>query len=167
VCTCKRTVGSNPTPSASPHAKTPDIPKRCDNRSGTHVNACIHALSNRRCRQKSPIATPRAEGIIREVRAVSYGKAALPHRPGLPSPDMTVPEVMAFRHESAATVFRKIRNGNYRSHKNGDTRLIELASVIADRDACIARGPQLAPLRGKRGRPKKIAAPAAVGGCRP
>jgi hypothetical protein len=68
---------------------------------------------------------------------------------------------MQFRRESAATVFRKIRNGSYRSHKNGDTRLIEWASVIADRDACIERGPQLAPLTGRRGRPKKIAAPAA------
>jgi len=71
---------------------------------------------------------------------------------------MTVPEVMAFRHESAATVFRKIRDGRYRSFKNGDTRLVEGESVIADRDACIARGPQLAELTGKRGRPRRAGA---------
>lgn len=69
---------------------------------------------------------------------------------------------MAFRRESAATVFRKIRAGTYRSHKNGDTRLIEWASVLAYRDACLEQGPQLAPLTGKRGRPKKDASSAAA-----
>ena len=70
---------------------------------------------------------------------------------------------MAVRRESAVTVFRKIRDGRYRSYKNGGARLVERASVLADRDACIARGPQLVALTGKRGRPKKIAAPVGVG----
>ena len=89
---------------------------------------------------------------------MSAYKPAVNLPPELRSPDGTVSEVMAFRRESAATVFRKIRGGRYRSHKNGDTRLVEWASVIADRDACLALGPQLAPLTGKRGRPKKVAA---------
>jgi len=85
----------------------------------------------------------------------AYRPAA--HLPdGLQRLDLTVPEVMAFRRESAATVFRKIRDGRYRSFKSGDSRLIELASVLADRDACLARGPQLVELTGKRGRPKKV-----------
>jgi hypothetical protein len=73
--------------------------------------------------------------------------------------DGTISEVMAFRHESARTVFGKLRDRVYRSHKNGDTRLNEWPSVIEERNACIARGPQLSPrpATGKRavGRPRK------------
>jgi hypothetical protein len=75
--------------------------------------------------------------------------------------DATIPEVMAFRRESARSVYRKIESGTYRSHKNGDTRLIEWASVIEDREHCIALGHQLGqhPVIAKRkpGRPKKSA----------
>jgi hypothetical protein len=75
--------------------------------------------------------------------------------------DATIPEVMAFRHESARTIYRKIEAGIYRSHKNHDgARLIEWASVLEDRDRCIALGHQLGqrPVTGKRpvGRPKKL-----------
>jgi hypothetical protein len=77
----------------------------------------------------------------------------------LRSPDATIPEVMAFRRESARTVWRKIEKGVYRSHKNGDARLIEWASVIEDRERCVAQGSQLPqrPATGKRavGRPRK------------
>jgi hypothetical protein len=62
---------------------------------------------------------------------------------------------MAWGHQSAATVFRKIRAGRYRSFKDGDTRLIEWRSVFEDRERCIEAGPQLAPRTGKLGRPKK------------
>ena len=76
--------------------------------------------------------------------------------------DLTIPQVMALRHESARTVYRKIASGAYRSHKNGDSRLIELTSVIEDRERCIALGPQLGarPMTAKRrpGRPKKAPA---------
>jgi hypothetical protein len=76
--------------------------------------------------------------------------------------DGTVQQVMAFRLESARTVWRKITTGTYKSYKNGDARMIEWASVLADREASIALGPQLAepPKTGKRsrGRPKKAAA---------
>jgi hypothetical protein len=72
---------------------------------------------------------------------------------------------MQYRRESARTVFRKLETGVYRGRKNGDTRLIEWASVFEDRDRCIALGPQLPqrPATGKRpvGRPRKRnAAPA-------
>jgi hypothetical protein len=86
---------------------------------------------------------------------LAYKPAQLP--PELRSPDASISEVMAFRHESAATVFRKIRAGTYRSHKNGDSRLIEWASVLEDRANCLAAGPQLAPQTGKPGRPPKAA----------
>jgi hypothetical protein len=57
------------------------------------------------------------------------------------SPDMTVGEVCAFRRESQSTVIRKMKLGVYRSYRSGpDKRLITRDSVIADRDACLARG---------------------------
>jgi hypothetical protein len=66
---------------------------------------------------------------------------------------------MAFRHESARTVFRKIASGAYTSYKSGESRLILWDSVIADRERCLARGPQLSRRAetGKRprGRPRK------------
>jgi hypothetical protein len=50
-------------------------------------------------------------------------------------------------------------NAIYQSYKNGGKRRIVLASVIAERDAAVARGPQLVrpPSPGKRpvGRPRK------------
>jgi hypothetical protein len=102
--------------------------------------------------------------VLALERALLAYKPAANLPPELRSPDGTVAEVMAFRRESAATVFRKIRAGVYRSHKNGDTRLIEWASVLADRDACIERGPQLEPLTSRRGRPKKVASSAPAAG---
>jgi hypothetical protein len=88
-----------------------------------------------------------------------YKPAQLP--PDRQSPDATIPEVMAYRRESARVVWRKIEKGVYRSHKNGDTRLIEWASVIEDRERCVAQGAQLLPppATGKRsvGRPRKTA----------
>jgi hypothetical protein len=78
--------------------------------------------------------------------------------PELGPPDATIEEVMRFRNESARTVQRKIADGRYQSYKDGDRRLIVWKSVLEDRDACRARGPQLAPVpaNGKRkpGRPK-------------
>jgi hypothetical protein len=85
---------------------------------------------------------------------MAYKAASLPPDLRL---DATVPEVMAFRHESARSVFRKIANGTYRGHKNGDTRLIEWASVLEDRERCLARGPQVSPVpvtKRKPGRPR-------------
>jgi hypothetical protein len=68
--------------------------------------------------------------------------------------DATIPEVMAFRRESARTTYRKIAAGIYRSHKNRDARLIEWASVFEDRARCIAQGHLLGkpPSPGKRKR---------------
>jgi hypothetical protein len=87
---------------------------------------------------------------------VPYKAAQLPADLRL---DATIPEVMAFRRESARTVQRKISNGTYKSYKNGDSRLILWSSVIEDRDRCIAQGPQLSRRAetGKRppGRPRK------------
>jgi hypothetical protein len=84
--------------------------------------------------------------------------------------DATVNEVMAFRHESARTVFRKLRAGAYQSYKNGERRLIVWQSVVDDRERSLSRGAQLPsrPVTGKRrpGRPRqdhpenKAAAPA-------
>jgi hypothetical protein len=59
------------------------------------------------------------------------------------SPDMTPKEVGAYRRESASTVQRKMRLGIYRSYLSGhDKRLITRESVLADREACLARGPR-------------------------
>ena len=48
--------------------------------------------------------------------------ASLPAAIG--DPDATIPQVMAFRHESARTVQRKIASGAYQSYKSGENRLI-------------------------------------------
>jgi hypothetical protein len=86
----------------------------------------------------------------------TYKPAELPPELKL---DATIPEVMAFRRESARTVYRKIAAGTYRSYKNGETRLIEWASVLEDRARLIALGPELGrrPAVGKckPGRPRK------------
>jgi hypothetical protein len=82
----------------------------------------------------------------------------MPYKPAeLRSPDATVAEVMAYRHESARTVFRKIAAGVYTAHKNLDNTLITWESVDADREACLARGRPAGPATGTRrvGRPKK------------
>jgi hypothetical protein len=63
--------------------------------------------------------------------------------PGRQSLDATIQEVMAYRRESARVVWRKISDGTYKSYKDGNKRLIEWASVLEDRDRCIALGPQL------------------------
>lgn len=73
------------------------------------------------------------------------------------SPDMTFDEVKAFRREGGSTVWRKLRSGRYVSYKSGDKRLITRESVLADRERCLAEGPQLteAPPGGRSpGRPK-------------
>jgi len=94
----------------------------------------------------------------------------MPYKPVPPPaelglPDATVSEVMAYRRESARTVFRKIASGVYQSYKNGDSRLIVWESVLADRERSLARGAQLPsrPATGKRppGRPRKISEAAA------
>jgi hypothetical protein len=73
------------------------------------------------------------------------------------SPDMTFAEVKAFRREGDSTDWRKVRSGRYVSYKSGDKRLITRESVLADREQCLAEGPQLteAPPEGRPpGRPK-------------
>jgi hypothetical protein len=88
---------------------------------------------------------------------VAYKPAKLP--PERSSLEATIAEVMAYRREGARTVFRKLAEGVYKGHKNGDSRLITWESVIADRERCVAQGAQLSerPATGKRrvGRPKK------------
>jgi hypothetical protein len=87
----------------------------------------------------------------------------MPYKPATLPPnlrlDATVNEVMAFRHESARTVFRKLRAGAYQSYKNGERRLITWQSVLDDRERSLSRGAQLPsrPVTGKRrpGRPRK------------
>jgi hypothetical protein len=87
---------------------------------------------------------------------LTYKPALLPPNLRL---DATVAEVMAFRRESARTVFRKIGSGGYTSYKSGENRLILWDSAYADRERCLARGPQLSrrAATGKRprGRPRK------------
>ncbi len=85
------------------------------------------------------------------------------------SPDMTIAEVAAFRREGESTVWRKIRTGAYVSFKSGDKRLITRESVLADRERCLAEGPQLteAPPGGRPpGRPKAKAEAADGGAAR-
>jgi hypothetical protein len=88
---------------------------------------------------------------------VAYKPASLP--PERQSPDARVEEVMAYRRESARTVFRKIRDGAYESYKSGENRLILWSSVIEDRKRCVELGPQLAQRaptsKRKPGRPRK------------
>jgi hypothetical protein len=72
--------------------------------------------------------------------------------------DATVAEAMAFGNQSAASVFRKIRDGRYESFKDGDSRRITWASILKDRQRLLDQGPQPAPAIGKKGRPKKQAA---------
>jgi hypothetical protein len=73
--------------------------------------------------------------------------------------DLVIGEVMYLRREGPRRVFQKIADGVYKSHKNGETRLIDTASVLADRDRALSEGPQLSPPpeSGKRGpgRPRK------------
>jgi hypothetical protein len=52
--------------------------------------------------------------------------------------DATITDVQRLRAESRSTVLRKIKRGLYRSYLSGGVRKIELASVLADRDAEIA-----------------------------
>ena len=82
------------------------------------------------------------------------------------TPDMTVPEVMAYRRESKSTVERKMRAGTYESYLSGkDKRLVTRASVEADRQSNLDLGPRF-DQGGKRGRPTKTleSAAAAEGG---
>jgi hypothetical protein len=87
----------------------------------------------------------------------------MPYKPAPLPPnlrlDVTVNEVMAFRHESARTVFRKLTAGTYKSYKNGGRRLIVWQSVLDDRERSLSHGAQLPsrPITGKRrpGRPRK------------
>jgi hypothetical protein len=84
----------------------------------------------------------------------------------VPSPDMTVDEVMSFRRESRSTVERKMRAGVYESYLSGlDKRLITRASVEADRQRCLDLGARF-DQGGRRGRPRKAleCAAAAEGG---
>ena len=74
--------------------------------------------------------------------------------------DLTVEEVARVRRESPSQVYKKIRNGTYEAHKNGDTRLITRESVLADRDRALKAGPQLGATN--RGRPPKKNAAAAT-----
>jgi hypothetical protein len=74
------------------------------------------------------------------------------------SPDMTMAEVAAFRREGLSTVWRKMRSDVYKSYKSGDKRLIIRESVLADRERCLAEGPQLSSTPTEKrgpGRPKK------------
>jgi hypothetical protein len=82
---------------------------------------------------------------------LAYKPANLPPDKHL---DATVAEAMAFGQQSAASVFRKIRDGRYESFNDGDNRRITWASILKDRQRLIEQGPQLSPTTGKRGRPK-------------
>jgi hypothetical protein len=76
-----------------------------------------------------------------------------PLPPNLQPPDLTVDEVASFRRESRWTVFRKVREGRYRSYLDGRIRKVIFASVLADRDRALRDGIDKRP----PGRPKKIA----------
>jgi hypothetical protein len=75
--------------------------------------------------------------------------------PQIESPDMTVDEVMTFRHESETTVWRKCRTGVYDSFKSGKRRLITRASVLRDRDRCRAEHSGFPAEKADRGRWRK------------
>ena len=87
----------------------------------------------------------------------------MPYKPAPLPPNLrldgTVAEVMALRHESARTVFRKLTAGTYKSYRNGGRRLIVWQSVVDDRERSLSHGAQLPsrPVTGKRrpGRPRK------------
>jgi hypothetical protein len=89
----------------------------------------------------------------------------IPLPPNFDPVDATVKEVMAYRRESYSTVRRKLRLGLYESYLDGDRRMIIFASVKADREQSIAKGPQLIPenpaVKRNRGRPRKTVAPLA------
>jgi hypothetical protein len=82
---------------------------------------------------------------------LAYEPANLPPNKRL---DATVAQAMAFGPQSAASVFRKIRDGRYESYKDGDNRRITWKSILKDRQRLIKLGSQLAPMTGKRGRQK-------------
>jgi hypothetical protein len=72
--------------------------------------------------------------------------ASQPAAASIDSPDMTVAEVAAYRHESFSTVQRKMRAGVYVSYRSGpDKRLITRESVLKDREVCLAAGPGFKP----------------------
>ena len=68
-----------------------------------------------------------------------------PLPPNFDPVDASVQEVMAYRRESYSTVRRKLRLELYESYLDGDRRMIIFASVKADRERSIAKGPQLIP----------------------
>jgi hypothetical protein len=72
---------------------------------------------------------------------------------GLAPPDLTVDEVAAFRRESRWTVHKKVREGVYRSYRDGRIRKIVFQSVVEDRERAIAASGKT----GKKpvGRPRK------------
>jgi hypothetical protein len=90
-----------------------------------------------------------------------------------PSPDMTIPQVGAYRNESNSTIQRKMRPSPpgdtggtgkpvYESYLSGpDKRLITRESVEIDRSVCLLMGPRF-DQGGKRGRPKKALESAAA-----
>jgi hypothetical protein len=77
---------------------------------------------------------------------------------GLAPPDLTVDEVAAYRRESRWTVHRKVREKIYESYLDGRIRKILLSSVIADREAAIARSANPSGKRKPGGQARTVAA---------
>jgi hypothetical protein len=81
----------------------------------------------------------------------------VPLPPGFENiPDCTVDEAAAYRRESRWTVFKKLREGKYRSYLDGKVRKVIVASLREDRE----RQMNAAPTRKRSlGRPKGAAKP--------
>lgn len=77
--------------------------------------------------------------------------------PSVTSPDLTIPQAMAYLQLSARYIFRLIHDGVIESYKIGETRRIRKTALDRFRQEQMARGPQFIPITGKRpiGRPKK------------
>jgi hypothetical protein len=81
-----------------------------------------------------------------------YRWVSLPHDFATTVTDCTVAEAMAFRRMSRCTVYEKIRDGSFRTFKDGRITKILVASLVEDRERQLN-----APLTAKRpvGRPRK------------
>jgi hypothetical protein len=79
--------------------------------------------------------------------------------------DATVAEIASLRRESPWTVWKKIRERRYTAFKDGRVTKIVVASVIADRERCIAASKNPTGKRkpgGQHSKKSEAPAPAAV-----